>query len=315
MDPNKQPHPLDIENEVQYTVEEETPEGTPAPAPAATPAPEKRESKQEGGDTDPDDPSEEELAQYSEQVRKRISKMTWQRHQARREAQQAQRDREEAIRVAQAIVDENNKLKQRLSSGEQVLATTIHTSATAEVAAAKLALKEAHEAFDAEQIVEAQERLQKALFKAAQAEAFQQARQRPQAPEVPAPRQPQVDPAAVTWQQQNKWFGSDEEMTAYAIGIHNRLTREHGPAYATTREYYERINARMREKFPEAFEDLGTTNAAPSAPAPTVVAPASRSGPAKRVVLTKRQIELARRLNIPVELYAKKVAELENPNG
>lgn len=307
---------------VQYDIEAEAPASGSAFTPPETPA------TREAIERDPDDPTEEELASYSDGVRKRIDKVTWQRHQARREAQRAERDKEEVLRIAQAIAAENQQLKSRLEMGEKALVSSISSSATAELDAARKELREAHESFDAEQIVAAQEKLQRALFRAQQAEAFQQARARQATPEaaasasgVPAqttaapavPQAPQVDPAAQRWQERNPWFGTDEEMTAFAIGLHNRLTREHGPAYATTQEYYGRIDARMRDKFPEHFGHAGAPEAT-SSPAPTVVAPANRSGPARRVTLTKRQVELARRLNVPLELYAKKLAELENPS-
>jgi hypothetical protein len=305
------------EQEVQYTVEDDTP--APAAAPAPTPAP-----AAASGERDDDDPDEAELAQYSETVRKRIARMTRAKHDERRARTNAERDREEAIQFARAVAAENEALKQRLTSGEKVLATSIGASVAAELEKAKRELKEAHEAFDADKIVEAQEALQRAVFRAEQARAFQaRTAQAPQG-QQPAPQQtqpvqpaaPRVDEAAAAWQKRNPWFGSNEEMTALAIGYHNALTKQHGPAYATTNEYYERIDARMREKFPEAFEEQDASPGYRQSPAPTVVAPASRSGPTRRVTLTKRQVELARRLNVPVELYAKKLAEeMERQNN
>jgi hypothetical protein len=305
------------EQAVQYTIEDDTPA---APAPAA-PAPAHAAPE---GDRDEDDPNDEELAQYSETVRKRIARMTRAKHDERRARTNAERDREEAIQFARAVAAENEALKQRLTSGEKVLATSIGASVAAELEKAKRELKEAHEAFDADKIVEAQEALQKAVFRAEQARAFQaRTTQAPQG-QQPAPQQaqpvqqaaPRVDEAAAAWQKRNSWFGSNEEMTALAIGYHNALTKQHGPAYATTNEYYERIDARMREKFPEAFEDQDYSTSQQRGPAPTVVAPASRSGPTRRVTLTKRQVELARRLNVPIELYAKKLAEeMERQNN
>jgi len=297
------------DDDISVTVAEDTPEQeAETPKPAA-------EAEQK---TDFDD---SELAQYSENVQKRIKRLSRQRHEERRARESVEKDKEEAMRLAQAMWNENQQLKDRLAKGETVLAGSVNNAATAELEAAKRELKEAMEAYDAEKIVEAQEKLNRAVLRTEQAKQFQARTQRPAQPpqqQMPPAQQPvaRVDPRAAEWQSENSWFGDPEheEMTAYAVGLHNRLTRERGAAYASTEEYYEQINARIRETFPSYFGGQGTEPKSNQRPA-TVVAPATRSVPPKSITLTKRQADIARRLNVPLDLYAKQLAALENGNG
>lgn len=276
-----------------------------------------------------EEPDEKELAQYTDNVQKRIRQLSKKRHDERRAKESAEKDREEAYRFAQAAWTENQQLKQRLAKGETALAGSVASATTAEVEAAKREYKEAMESYDADKIVEAQEKLQKAVWRAEQAKQFQARQQRtiqqqqaarnqpqPQAPQEPQAVQPTPDAKAVAWANENPWFGDPEhdEITAYTVGLHNSLTKSHGNAYATTDEYYERINARLRKRFPEYFGDQGTQPKTNERPA-TVVAPATRSVPPKTITLTKRQADIARRLNVPLDLYAKQLAALENGNG
>jgi hypothetical protein len=307
MDDNK----VQESEELSVTVEaEETAAGTEAVKPAESAA------------TDFEDA---ELAQYSENVQKRIKKLSRLRHEERRVRESAEKDREEALRLAQTMWQENQQLRDRLSKGETVLAGTVNTAATAELESAKRELKEAMEAYDADKIVEAQEKLNRAVLRTEQAKQFQARTARPAQPQqqsearqqqVQQPAPARVDPQAASWQAENPWFGDPEheEMTAFAVGLHNRLTRERGPAYATTQEYYEQINARVRDTFPTYFGGQGTEPRGNQRPA-TVVAPATRSVPSKQITLTKRQADIARRLNVPLDLYAKQLAALENGNG
>jgi hypothetical protein len=310
MDENKAPQDTE---ELKVTVEDET------EAPAAE-APKPVETKLS------DEPDDNELAQYSESVQKRIKQLSRMRHEARRAKESAEKDKEEALRLAQAMWNENQQMRERLTKGETALAGSVNSAATAELDAAKRALKEAMESYDAEKIVDAQEKLNRAVLRAEQAKSFQaraqrapQQAQRQAPPPQQAPQQqqtPTADPQAVAWQEENAWFGAPEheEETAFAVGLHNRLTRERGAAYASTQEYYERINARMRETFPALFGEQGTKPNGSQRPA-TVVAPATRSVPPKSITLTKRQADIARRLNVPLDLYAKQLAALENGNG
>ena len=128
--------------------------------------------------------------------------------------------------------------------------------------------------------------------------------------QVDAP-QPQVqrDEKAETWREDNSWFGSDDEMTAFALGLHNKLTKEGVDPKTDT--YYEKINSRMRQVFPGQFDDgiedeLESTQRKSS----NVVAPATRSTAPKKIRLTQSQVAIAKKLGVPLEIYAKQAAAL-----
>ena len=120
---------------------------------------------------------------------------------------------------------------------------------------------------------------------------------------------PRPDDKALAWQRQNQWFGDDEEMTSFALGLHQKLVRM--GVDPRSDEYYERIDSRMRQVFPDAFDSPDDTEKVekPTRAKASVVAPATRSTASKKVVLTQTQVNIAKRLGVPLELYAKKVAE------
>jgi hypothetical protein len=119
---------------------------------------------------------------------------------------------------------------------------------------------------------------------------------------------PSVDDKAVRWQQDNSWFGSDDEMTSFALGLHQKLVKQ--GVDPKSDDYYEKINSRMRQVFPEefSFDEPEQVEEKPRKKA-NVVAPATRSTAPKKIVLTQTQVAIAKRLGVPLELYAQKVAE------
>ena len=115
------------------------------------------------------------------------------------------------------------------------------------------------------------------------------------------------DYKAQQWQQKNPWFGKDEEMTSFALGLHTKLVNS--GVDPRSDEYYERLNGRLRQVFPEQFESEKPVDATPTPRPKSNVAPATRSTAPKKVVLTQTQVNIAKRLGVPLELYARKVAE------
>jgi hypothetical protein len=175
---------------------------------------------------------------------------------------------------------------------------------------AKARLKAAHEAFDTDGIITAQEELTTAKIKAERVNNFRPAVAKPEEPVVqPAPRaEPQVESKALAWRDSNPWFGSDDEMTAVALTVHRKLV-ESGVSTASD-EYYEKINSRVRQLFPDAFPSGKTAKRS------TVVASATRSTAPRKIVLTQSQVNIAKRLGVPLEAYAKQVAaDLRKQNG
>jgi hypothetical protein len=289
------------EDSIEFSVEDDievvddTPEGDRGRSPMKEP---------------PKDFADDELAKYDEGVRKRIQHFTKGYHEERRAKEAALREKEEAIRAAQAIVEENKKLKGSLSQGQQALLEQAKRVVANDLEVAKRKYKEAYEAGDSDALVAAQEELTAAKMKAERVNNFKPAPLQQETPVV-QPEQnvsaPQPDSRALEWQKENRWFGQDEEMTGFALALHNKLIKS--GIDPTSDEYYDRVNARMRQVFPESFDSDKQANASSSSRKSNVVAPASRSTAPKKIVLTKSQVEIAKRLGVPLELYARKVAE------
>ena len=259
----------------------------------------------------PVDVSDEELEQYSDSVKKRIQHFTKGYHEERRSKEAAVREREEAVNLAQNLVEENKRLQGSLGQGQAALLDQAKKVIAGEVDEAKRQLKIAHEAFDTDGIVEAQDALTNAKIKADRVNNFKLPPvQEPK--NVVQPQQaaaaPQVDTKARAWQDENPWFGSDDEMTAVALTVHKKLVES--KIDPTSDEYYERINSRVRQLFPDAFPSGKTAKKS------TVVASATRSTAPRKIVLTQSQVNIAKRLGVPLEAYAKQVAaDLRKQNG
>ena len=265
--------------------------------------------------TPPDDVTDEELEDYSEKVRKRIQHFSKGYHDERREKERAIREREELERLSQRLVEENQKLKENEQKSQAALLEQAKKSAESEINAAKRAYKRAYDAGDSDKVLAAQDRLTTAKLKADKLEEFKipEANYRlpTDEPEQGYTPQPvQVDEKTRTWQKENPWFNTDEEMTSFALGLHNRLVKE--GVDPQTADYFERINSRMREVFPENFEDEPEVRQRSN----NVVAPATRSTAPKKIRLTQTQLTLAKRLGLTPEQYAKQVAlDMRKQNG
>jgi hypothetical protein len=266
----------------------------------------------------PAEVSEDELAEYSDKVKKRIQHFSKGYHDERRAKEQALRERQELEAYARKLVEENQQLKNTTDRSHNTLIEQAKQQVSLELDAAKKRYKEAYEAGDADQLLAAQEALTIAKIRGDKIAGLKpkplQDKEIPvqQAPTAPVrPTQaPVVDERADNWRQENSWFGADDEMTAYALGYHSKLVKE--GVDPRSDEYYEKINSRMRKMFPESFDDVEDEQepAKAKAKAPNVVAPATRSTAPRKVTLTQTQVAIAKRLGVPLELYAKQVAEL-----
>jgi hypothetical protein len=259
--------------------------------------------------------TDDELQKYDESVRKRIQHFTKGYHEERRAKEAAQREREEAVRAAQAIAEENKKLKGSLNDGQVALLEQAKKVVATEIEEAKRKYKGAYESGDADALTQAQEELTQAKIKADRVNNFQiTPLQETKIPVQPQQR-PTVDARAEEWRQKNDWFGQNRKMTAYAMAVHEDLVSNERVS-PTSDDYYRRIDSEMREKFPEAFEPEVHVDDAPTQQRTkqNVVAPATRSTAPKKIVLTKTQVEIAKKLGVPLETYAKKVAELNGRN-
>jgi hypothetical protein len=258
----------------------------------------------------PKEMTDDELSKYDDSVRKRIQHFTKGFHEERRAKEAALREREEAVKLAQQIVEENKKLKGSLHQGQTALLEQAKRAVATEVDEAKRMYKEAYEAGDSDALVQAQEQLTVAKMRAEKIgnirpTPLQQNETDVQIPTQQAPRL-QEDPKLRAWQDQNPWFGSNRKMTAFALGLHEDLVSEGYTAGSD--DYYKAINAEMQSRFSDAFESEKPQDAKSPAKTSNVVAPATRSTAPKKIVLTKTQVELAKRLGLTNEQYARAVA-------
>ena len=258
----------------------------------------------------PQDPTEEELATYSESVKNRFKHFTKGYHEERRAKESAQREKDEAIRFAQSLVEENKKLKGSVNQGQTVLLEQAKKVITGEIEEAKRLYKEAYESGDADKLLDAQEALTTARIRADKVNNFRPAPlQEEETPVQIAQQAPQpapVDEKLSAWQDQNRWFGSNKRMTSYALGLHEELV-ESGVRVGSD-EYYKRIDTDIRERFPDQIGAGESVDAKPQRVKSNVVSPATRSTAPKKIVLTQSQVNLAKRLGLTNEQYARAVA-------
>ena len=259
----------------------------------------------------PQDPTEEELASYSESVKNRFKHFTKGYHEERRAKEAAQREKDEALRIAQAVFEENKRLKGSVNQGQQVLLEQAKKVVNSEIEEAKRQYKEAYESGDSDKLLEAQEALTTAKIRADKVNNFRPAPLQEQETPVQMAPQPQqaapVDEKLLAWQDKNQWFGSNKRMTSYALGLHEELV-ESGIRVGSE-EYYKRIDTDIRERFPDQVGAGESVDAKPQRTKSNVVSPATRSTAPKKIVLTQTQVNIAKRLGVPLELYARKVAE------
>ena len=254
--------------------------------------------------------SSDELEDYSENVKKRINQLTAKRKQALEEAQAA-------LQYAQNQKAENDQLKQKLSNLDKGYITEYGTRVETQTDQAKKLFKEAYEAGDSEKMAEAQDvmaklAIEKERLRIQKARAEQEVQQ-PQQEQTPqkqqAPKVEDLDPKLQTWMQSNTWFGSDMVMTGAAQGLHQQLVGSEG-FDPTSDDYYAEIDKRMRDSFPNKFQDK-RQNAQAVAPA-TSNGRSVKSGRKKTVELSPGQVAFAKKMNIPLERYAKEVAKIES---
>ena len=249
--------------------------------------------------------NESELNEYSDGVKKRIDKLTYR-------MREAERQREEAVKLAKQMADQNAQLQTKLQSSDSTLVNEYATRVESQKEQARKALKEAQELGDAEAIALATEAVAKTSLEEQNAQRLKQRQQRPAAQQPQqAVQQPQqqnlqpapVDPRAEEWAEENPWFGENEGMTYAAMGIHQKLLGEGVPP--NTKHYYQRVDSEMRELFPQQFADETKNVKSPVAGASRGVGSAKKGS--RSVKLTPSQIAIAKRVGVPLEEYAKYV--------
>ena len=266
---------------------------------------------------------EDDLEKYSQEAKQKLLQAKKLYNDERRAKEQALREQQEAIRVAQSLVEETKRLKSRLTEGEKVYVSNAKEGAEKQLELARREFKEAYDSGDSERLMEAQEKLTQAQFKMQQIETYQpqydeKALQTDENPVKIAEQsqQPQrLDPKTQAWLDKNSWYGVDDDMSFLAMGIHRKLERNGVPTGSD--EYWNAIDTEMRKRFPEKFagEPTSETKDSVKTKAPTVVAPATRSTSPKKIRLTQTQLALAKKFKLSPEQYALELTKLESQNG
>jgi hypothetical protein len=276
------------------------------------------EKEQEPVKVEASEPAQEdELDNYSNKVQSRIKKLT-------EKYRKEERDREEAVRMAQQLLQENQQLKGQMQNLDKGYLVEYGNRLESQEAAVKQAYRQAHETGDTDAMFQAQEamsriavekdkyNLAKARAERQQVQQQQQPQQRQQVQQQQQPPQQQApapapDPKAQSWAEKNDWFGADEVMTYAAFGIHRKLVEEEG-FDPETEEYYTEVDRRIRTEFPHKFETKKKSGGAQVASAAASASRSNKSG-RRSVKLSPSQIAMAKRLNVPLEEYAKFVKD------
>jgi hypothetical protein len=289
-----------------------------------TPEPDRGKSKRPEG-AEPEVPDDDEIASYSDNVQKRIKKLKYEYHEERRRKEAAMREIEEAAQITRRLLEERNAMAERLAARDAALLEQAKVRAQVQMEKVEREYRDAYEVGDADRILAAQRELMKLTTEQREIENYRPAPPQRIEPEQVRPQSAaasEPDEKAKNWMKANPWFGQDEEMSGYAYGVHERLIKREGITPLSD-EYYERIDAAMRRRFPEHFEEEDggeEVDLRPRAATPRktpVVAPATRAvaaRPPRKVQLTATQVALAKRLNLTPEQYAEELVK-EMMNG
>jgi hypothetical protein len=299
-DPYKFPDEMEEEarNEVEIEIEDDTPEEDRGRVPAD---PERVKALEVDVD---------ELDKYSKEAKDKMIQMKRVWNDERRRADTADRERAAAVEAAQTLFAENKRIKGILNSGEKEYVDAVKTTTELQLEMAKKAYREAYDTGDTDKLLEAQEEMTRVAMQMdkiknfkmppLQEENFQVQREQYQQPARP-------DDKVMEWQERNSWFGQDEEMTASALGLHEKL-KNNGVVVGSD-EYYAKLDETMRRRFPESFEEEAKEDAPRRN---TVVAPATRTTAPKKVRLKTSQLAIAKKLGLTPEQYVRELLKLES---
>jgi hypothetical protein len=293
----------DIEKDIEDTGVSVEMDGEETEAPART------EGSEGSGD---------ELDSYSKGVQTRIKKLT-------EKYRKEERDREEAVRLSQQLLEENKKLKSRVQQLDSGYLTEYGTRLETQLLAAKQEYKQAYDSGNGDALAEAQLKLsnlaaEQQKYNAAKTRLQQQQRVQVQQPAqqpapaaaqpaapAPQPQQPKPDPKAQSWAQKNAWFGEDRVMTTAAFAVHQGLIEDEG-FDPQSDEYYTELDRRMRKEFPHKFQSQKSGGGTQVASAGSSASRSTKQG-RRTVKLTPSQVAIAKKLNVPLEEYAKYVKD------
>lgn len=269
---------------------------------------------------EPDIPNDDEVAQYSEKVKKRISKLKYEFHEERRQKEELERQQQALADFAKKIREENLHLKKALQSGQTIIADQMTARVETEFENAKRRLREAVELGDIDKQVDAQRDIARLAVEADKVKSFrpveiEEAEAEPEARYEQQTPPPKPDAKTLAWAKKNTWFGRDREMTDFARHIHDRLV-VFDRVSPTTDEYWTKLDEEMRKRYPHIAEDADEEDTrTPQPKQSVVVAPVKRNSaaPRNKVQLSASEVAIAKRLGLTIEQYA--AEKLRSMNG
>ena len=266
-------------------------------------------------DTKPEAPKQEkekELEQYGEGVKKRIAKLT-------KRMRESERQRDEATRYARSVLSEQKTLKERLSKLDTGYVSEMQNRITSGLEAAQSKLASARENSDIKSEVNAQKEIAKLGYEEArlaemklnqEAKTKEKSELNQQTTTQQAPQRPRPDARATEWAQKNEWFGSDNAMTYTAFDMHKKLVEEEGYD-PQSEDYYGELDRRIKLEFPHKFGNVTEQTTKPTQTVASATRNVKRGTGRKTVTLTSSQVAIAKKLNVPLEEYAKQLNVVE----
>jgi hypothetical protein len=256
-----------------------------------------------------EDEKKKELDDYSEGVKRRIAKLT-------KKMREAERQKEAALDYAQKMKAEQDSLKSRFSKLDTGYVSEMESRITSSLEAAKSKLKQAREDGSIETEIEAQKEIAKlgyeearlADMKISQEAEKKKIESNKQQPNIQQERSqtPKPDPRATEWAEQNAWFGKDNAMTYTAFDLHRKLVEEEGYD-PQSEDYYGELDRRIKLEFPHKFGNNTEQSTKPTQTVASATRNVKRGTGRKTVRLTSSQVAIAKKLNVPLEEYAKQV--------
>jgi hypothetical protein len=306
--------PVDTEEALEIEVEDDTPEEDRGRTP-----PDAEKVKQLEVDVD-------DLDKYSKEAKDKLIRMKRVWNDERRAKEAADRERTAAVDAAQRLMEENRRIKEMLTNGQEEYKAAMTSTTEMRLEKAKRDYKEAYDSGDSDKVIEAQQALTEAQMLLERARNFKLPPLQEDRFDVQTSQQQQNAPQATDkkladWQGRNSWFGQDEEMTAAALGLHEKLKRQ-GMQIGSD-QYYATLDNTMRKRFPENFDEdqeppdveeevkAQPKGDNPRAKPATVVAPATRSTAPKRVRLSQSQVAIAKKLGLSPEQYVRELLKME----
>tara|TARA_R110001606_G_scaffold86970_3_gene196509 strand:+ start:3399 stop:4334 length:936 start_codon:yes stop_codon:yes gene_type:complete len=264
-----------------------------------------------GGDAVSPEDADSEQSEYTDNVQKRIDKLT-------KKMREAERREKAALVYAENVKGESDQLRTRMQTLDEGYLTEYSNRVGVEEGSAENGLRDALNSGDADAIVAAQKKFSEVTISKErirharvdqenyqkQLEAYNQQQQQQQ-PAAPVASRP--DPKAEKWAADNDWFGSDDAMTYAAFGLHKKMVEEES-FDTNTDEYYHELDRRMRDEFPHKLKN-GEAAKKPAQNVASVSRNTPSKGRGKKVRLTASQVAIAKKLGVPLEEYAKYVKE------